>query len=198
MLTGPALSAASWTALPPSGSTWNLSPSRRISAVSRISTVTFARGLGVRPNCTSKPSFAKTAASSTPPGRLHLPQRAARPAPQDPKHLWQPFRRVAPAPDSHRGGLLRQGSLLTVTSLRHPNVAGAPRQLDPGQPAETPPPRLRRTFQPPRKTPSPSPCPCDSDSRRAPGQRPAPAATISWIPSASRWRPRRRRTLAHH
>jgi Protein of unknown function (DUF1592). len=45
------------------------------------------------------------------------------------------FRRVEFGPDGQRGGLLRQGSILTVTILRHPHVPSHPRQMDPRQPA---------------------------------------------------------------
>ena len=49
-------------------------------------------------------------------GGLHVPQRAPREALRDSRRLRQPFRRVTLAPDSKRGGLLRQGSVLSVTS----------------------------------------------------------------------------------
>ena len=51
------------------------------------------------------------------------------------------FRRVDLDENSHRGGLLRQGSILTVTSYADANLAGDPRQMDPGKyDGQSPPP----------------------------------------------------------
>ena len=66
--------------------------------------------------------------------QLHVPQRAPREALRDPEHLRQPLppRRLSTATAS-RGGLLRQGSILTVTSYADTHLAGDPRQMDSGQ-----------------------------------------------------------------
>ena len=50
-------------------------------------------------------------------GRLHVPQRASRKVLRHSQRLWQPLpsrRRLSP--ESRRGGLLRHGSVLSVTS----------------------------------------------------------------------------------
>ena len=81
------------------------------------STTTCARPSAARPNCSSKASCAKTAACSISlrADYTFLNERLA-------KHYGIPniygsrFRRVTLGPDSVRGGLLRQGSILTVTS----------------------------------------------------------------------------------
>ena len=67
--------------------------------------------------------------------RLHVPQRAAGAPLRHPERLRQPVPARDAADRQPRGGLLGQGSILTVTS--HPNRTSPvrPRQVDPREPA---------------------------------------------------------------
>ena len=60
---------------------------------------------------------------------LHLRQRAAGAALRHPERLRQPLPARDAGRRSARGGLLGQGSILTVTSYAEPHVAGAARQV---------------------------------------------------------------------
>ena len=94
-----------------------------------------ARRFGARPSCSSTASCARTAACSICCGRLHLRQRAAGPALRHSERQRQPLPARHVGDDSVRGGLLGQGSILTVTSLSRPHLAGGARQVDSREPA---------------------------------------------------------------
>ena len=93
----------------------NMRASRPIALRSPSSTTTCARRSSGRPSCSSRASCARTQRRRAADRRLHVRQRAAGAALRHPERLRQPL------PARHvrrptRGGLLGQGSILTVTS----------------------------------------------------------------------------------
>jgi hypothetical protein len=95
------------------------------------------------------------------------------------------FRRVALPPGSHRGGLLRHGSILSVTSYAtRTSPSSAASSCSKTSSAPRPPPRPPPSL-PSRKPPWLPTSPCASASPPTAPTPPAPAATAPSTPSAS-------------
>ena len=161
----------------------------RSGPVSRSSTRTCARRSSARRSSSSRVSSRGPERARAADRRLHVPQRAARPALRDPDVYGSHFRRVTLADRAARG-LLGQGSILTVTS--YPNrtspVLRGKWLLENllGAPPPPPPPNVPAAEGHAVRTASPRRCASGWSSIAR--IRSARAATRRWIRSGSRSR----------